>query len=350
MIDEREASRLTAIAAIIEAELGSRYTGAVVRVEHGGRCTYERAWGKTHRFAGARAIEVDTRFDVASLTKVIMATAALRLADAGLLDLDAPLGLLVPEWTGDARESITVRMLLAHTSGLASGADYRTLFGSNVVTELLGRPAVAAPGASVLYSDLGFVALGVVIERVVCRPLASWQMLFPPETFESLAFRPPGPEREAIAATEIDAWRGMVQGRVHDEKAWLMGGISGHAGMFGTARDVARVCEAYLAPLHGRACALLRAPLAQAAITEAAWDPVLRRGLGWALKTSDENSCGSRASATTFGHTGFTGTCAWSDPDRDMTVVLLTNAVHFGRRDLRAVRAAVCDAAFDAAG
>ena len=160
----------------------------------------------------------------------------------------------------------------------------------------------------------------------------------------STAYRPRGRERLAIPATESDAWRGSVQGLVHDEKAYLCNGVAGHAGLFGDARDVALLGEWYLAALHGRPTPLERG-LAREALREQAWDPILRRGLGWALKTNDENSCGAGMSPDTFGHTGFTGTCVWVDPQRDLNVVLLTNAVHHGRSDTRAIRAAVCDAA-----
>ena len=160
---------------------------------------------------------------------------------------------------------------------------------------------------------------------------------------ESAAFRPMGRERVAIPATECDAWRGRVRGTVHDEKAHLMNGIAGHAGLFGNARDVARLAEAFLAAPAARSSALSPA-LARDAVTEWGADAVLRRGLGWALKTSDANSCGAAMSPATFGHTGFTGTCVWADPGRDISIVLLTNAVYFGRNDVRDVRAAVCDA------
>jgi CubicO group peptidase (beta-lactamase class C family) len=126
-----------------------------------------------------------------------------------------------------------------------------------------------------------------------------------------------------------------------------MNGVAGHAGLFGSAYDVARVTEAFLGPLCGRGSALLDPFFARDSVREQAADPVLRRGLGWALKTSDENSCGRRMSASTFGHTGFTGTCVWADPQRDVQVVFLTNAVYFGRTDLRGVRAAVCDAVIE---
>jgi CubicO group peptidase (beta-lactamase class C family) len=134
---------------------------------------------------------------------------------------------------------------------------------------------------------------------------------------------------------------------VHDEKAYMMGGVAGHAGLFGTAADVAALAEAYLGPLHGRPGALLPAELVREAISEQAFDPVLRRGLGWALKTSDDNSCGRWMDAASFGHTGFVGTCVWADPRRDVQAVLLTNSVYFGRNDTRALRAAFYEAAID---
>jgi CubicO group peptidase (beta-lactamase class C family) len=123
-----------------------------------------------------------------------------------------------------------------------------------------------------------------------------------------------------------------------------MNGVAGHAGLFGTAADVAALTEAFLGPLCARGHRFLPAPLAHAAVVEQGSDAVLRRGLGWALKTSDANSCGAAMSRATFGHTGFVGTSVWADPLRDLSIVLLTNAVYFGRKDLRDLRAAVCDA------
>ncbi len=138
-----------------------------------------------------------------------------------------------------------------------------------------------------------------------------------------------------------------MQGTVHDEKAYLMGGVAGHAGLFGDARDVARVAEIYLGALRGGDAAPLSLDLVRESLEEQAFDPIARRGLGWVLRTSDENSCGTKMGSRAFGHTGFTGTSLWCDPDLDVSVRLLTNAVHYERGDLRALRAAVCDEAVD---
>jgi len=328
--------------AILGRHLGTRYSAAVVRIEQGGRVVYERAAG-TLQAEGGPAVYPDTRFDVASITKVFVATVALAYVSRGALDLDAALTGVVPEWRGTAHAPITLRDILAHRAGFRSGADYRTLIDADVEAFALREPLVAAPRERVVYSDLGFIVLGTILARVagitlrtlVERELAAMGT-------RATTFLPR--DGEAIPATERDAWRGLVQGTVHDEKAHLLGGVAGHAGLFADARDVARLGEWYVAAHRERASPLPPA-LAREATAEQADDPVLRRGLGWALKTSDENSCGAAMARATFGHTGFTGTMLWVDPTRDLTFVVLTNAVHFGRRDLRDVRAALADAA-----
>jgi CubicO group peptidase (beta-lactamase class C family) len=341
-------SRFTDVDAAVRAALGSRYSAAVVRVASGGRVRFAQAYGTLTNSPDAAPVCIDTRFDLASITKVFVATSALEDVRGGALALDAPLRDLVPEWRDGEHAPITLRMLLAHTAGLRSGADYRTLFDRDVEVFALTEPLVAAPGERVVYSDLGFIALGVALARRRGRGLAALVATDLARLgARATAYAPRGRARRTIPATETDAWRGLVWGTVHDEKAALLGGVAGHAGLFGTAADVESLAEWYLAVLHGRPSPLA-AELAREAVREQAPDAILRRGLGWALKTSDENSCGARMSPATFGHTGFTGTCVWADPERDAIVTILTNAVHFGRTDVRAVRAAICDAAMDA--
>ena len=338
------------VSAAVAASLGIRYSAAVVRIERGGRCVYEETFGATTGAADAVPIACDTVFDLASLTKLFVSTAALECVARGVLALDEPLVATFPDWRGTAHATITLRMLLAHTAGFQSGADYRRLRDANLETFALTTPLAAVPGARVVYSDLGFIVLGILLERVSQSSLAAIVVgLCARYGIAAVRYRMPARDRRTIPATETDAWRGCVQGFVHDEKAYLMNGVSGHAGLFGPANAVARLTECYLAVLCGRASPL-DPVLARAATRLAADDPILRRGLGWALKTSDENSCGARMSSATFGHTGFTGTSVWADPTRDCSVTLLTNAVYFGRLDIRDVRAAVCDAAIEAIG
>jgi len=321
-------SRFSRVDAVLRAGCGKHFTAAVARIEHRGKLVFERAYGATRDDARAREVYVDSLFDLASLTKLFVATLALRLVAQGRLELDAPLCSVLPEWREDAHSPITLRMLLAHTSGMNSGADYRAMLDENVERFALRSALIAAPGERVIYSDLGFIAIGAVLERAAGLSLAtlSAHAFAPP-----LQFRPSFSLRAGIAATEKDEWRGRVQGFVHDEKCYLMGGVAGHAGLFGTASDVAALTEGYLGAVNGRNGTLLPGSLALEAIAEQAYDPVLRRGLGWALKTNDENSCGRLMDASSFGHTGFVGTCVWADPLRDLQGVLLTNAVYFGR-------------------
>lgn len=330
--------------AVLQDACGSQFTGAVARIEHRGVVQFERAYGVTREDELAQPVYVDTAFDLASITKLFVSTLALRAVEEGRIGLDEPVARYFTEWRGTAHERITLRMLLAHDSGMNSGADYRQLLGFNVISYTLRRELVAVPGERVIYSDLGFIAIGELLGRIYGRSLASLMA----DLRQSPVYRPRSAQLRAIPATEDDGWRGRVQGYVHDEKAFLIGGIAGHAGLFGNAQDVAWLAEQYLAPLHGRAGAgMLGADLVREAIAQQAFDPVLRRGLGWALKTSDENSCGRWFSPETFGHTGFVGTCVWADPVRDCSGVLLTNSVYFGRSDTRNLRAAFYEALID---
>jgi len=333
------------VESVLAQAQGAWFTGAVARIEFRGAAVFERAYGVTRADRLARTVFRDTLFDLASLTKIFVSTLALGAVDAGLLELDAPLTHLVPEWRGRAHQRITLRMLLAHTSGMHSGADYRELFDRNVVRFALERDLAAQPGEKVIYSDLGFIALGEILQRACGSSLQAQMRALRP----GVQFRPPGSLRASIPATEEDDWRGRVQGLVHDEKAYLMGGVAGHAGLFGTAQDVAWLAEQYLKPRRGDA-GVLSGALADEAISQQADDAVLRRGLGWALKTRDDNSCGRWFSRETFGHTGFVGTCVWADPVRDCSGVLLTNSVYFGRNDSRDLRAAFYEALIEDLG
>lgn len=279
---------------------------------------------------------------MASLTKIFASTLALDAVGRGELPLDEPLVRWFPEWGGTDRASIALRNLLAHDSGMHSGADYRVLLDCDVIRYTLERELSAPVGERVIYSDLGFIALGALLERSSGMALPALLARGQEVLGGGNAFYRPHPrERGSFPATEDDGWRGRVQGFVHDEKAYLLGGVAGHAGLFGTAADVARLAQTYLSPLCGRpARSHLPASLIEASTSEQAPDDVLRRGYGWALKTSDANSCGRLLSRRTFGHTGFVGTCVWADPERDLLGVLLTNSVYFGRSDTRELRAA----------
>lgn len=309
-------------------------------------------WRFSARAIGALAwddpspVRDDTRYDLASVTKPFTAWAAARLAARGELDLHAPLDTLLPEARGTALGRSTLDALLSHRAGLAP---WRALFhgldascaGSSGAREEILRALlreVPAPDGRAVYSDLGYILAGAALARAT--GLALDALLARESLGESLRFGPVDPE--GCAPTERCAWRGAVlRGVVHDENCFALGGVAGHAGLFGTARAL---CARGVATLDA-----LRegAPWARAMLAP-------REGgthrLGWDTRSATGSSAGARMGPSTFGHLGFTGTSLWCDPDAEVAVALLTNRVHPTRAGdgIRALRPAVHDAVMDA--
>jgi CubicO group peptidase (beta-lactamase class C family) len=347
---------------IVEAELGRRFTACVLRVERAGTAPWERAWGQVGDEGAARTTP-GTLFDLASLTKLYVATACLSLAGRGVLSLDGPVREVIPAFAGEGRDSVTFRHLLTHTSGLPDHLHlYRHCHGPDEMLEAICTTALAyRPGERVVYSCLGFILLGAALSRLAGMPLdrlVQELVLRPLGIAEEVTYVPDARRVENIAPTEVCSWRGRrLRGEVHDENAAAMGGISGNAGLFGTARGVTALGRLYLAgsPAGSPRCGgpasqteVLAPDLAAEAVREhACWDGE-RRGLGWMLKNlvAPQTSAGRLFSPRSHGHTGFTGTSLWVDPDRGLIVALLTNRVYFGREttDLLGFRAAVHDA------
>jgi CubicO group peptidase (beta-lactamase class C family) len=301
-----------------------------------------------------RAIPVrpdeETIWDLASLTKVVALTSAMIvLVDEGRIDLDAPVQRYLPEWSGGGKERVTVRHLLTHSSGLPAWRPlYKEAVGPQDAAALvLATPLDTVPGARMVYSDLGIVLAGTIVERIAGQPLDAFvrERVFEPLGMTSTMYRPDSSLLARIAPTEFDPWRQrQPRGEVHDENAFALGGVAGHAGLFGTARDLARLARAYLngGTLDG---ARFARPETLARFT-ARQDPALsHRAIGWETPTGS-NSAGHLLSPSAFGHTGFTGTSIWIDPERDLFVVLLTNRVNPTRQNLRIsrVRVALADA------
>jgi CubicO group peptidase (beta-lactamase class C family) len=335
---------------ILAQALGKVFGAAVLHVRHAGEVICEAAWGSY--VPDGDPITTDAVFDLASLTKLFTGTALLTLFDRRRLSLADPLAAVIPEFTGrDARRArVTFEHLLTHTSGLPAHINMRDELGAQaVIARVCATPLRRAPGTGIEYSDLGFMLLGEAIARLTSRPLdaALEDLVCRPLGSLEITYRPPPSRVSRIVCTERDVWRNrLLRGEVHDENCWAMGGIAGHAGLFGTAADVARLAEMYRqGGVAGRRRVLARAT-AQDAVREHAVGIEERRGLAWALKASDHHSCGRRLSAASFGHTGYTGTSVWVDPQRDLSVVLLTNRVLMSREPepIRSLRAAVHDA------
>jgi CubicO group peptidase (beta-lactamase class C family) len=342
------------------------FPGAVLLIDAGGEIVLHQAFGHAALVPAPEPMTADTVFDVASLTKpLVTATLTLTLVADGHLALDAPIGRYVPSWREGAKARATIRHLLTHTSGLPAWKPfYRRLEPAQIATpegkrrvidDVEREPLETEPGAASRYSDLGFILLGSLIEREAGRPLdrLAADRIFTPLGLPSMSYRPVGAplarDRVArVASTEACPWRGRVlRGEVHDENAYAMGGVSGHAGLFADARDVHRLVRAWQDARTGRAAhwpaALVDEFLTrQGGLGDGGW------ALGWTVPTPPSTS-GSRFSPRSFGHLGFTGTSVWVDPDRDLTVVLLTNRVHPDRTNeaLAAFRPAIHDLIYE---
>ncbi len=345
--DERARGACDLIAAALEARA---FPAAVVEVGGRGGAAWTGAFGRLTYDRDAPATRPDSVFDLASLTKVIATVPlVMRAIEQRALTLDTRVADLVPAWRSADRAAVTIRHLLDHSSGLPAHDRLwqRLQRRDEVEAEIATIPLERPPGGAAVYSDLGFILLTFVLERVLdgrldalFAPLAA--VLGPVMTFtpaSSLAGR--------IAPTENDPWRGRVlQGEVHDENAALCEGVAGHAGLFGTGGAVGRFARLVLETFEGPTT--LGSPELMQTIAARSSVPGSSRALGWdtMLLTS---SCGGKLSQQAIGHTGFTGTSLWIDPVRDFYVVLLTNRVHPTRENaqLQALRPRLHDALVD---
>ncbi|MCX7012454.1 MAG: DUF1343 domain-containing protein [Candidatus Sumerlaeota bacterium] len=314
--------------------------GAVGLVQWRGRGVFHEAFG--HACLEPEKVEMrpDHVFDLASLTKVVAtATAILILRDEGRLDLDDPVSRHLPEWNVDDKRSITIRQLLTHTSGLPAYRQYyKTMQGKEAYRRAIAAEKLAhPPGTHAEYSDLGFITLGFVIERVSGKTIGEFtrERIFAPLGMEHTRYygkENPEATARVFAATEFCPWRKeLALGIVHDENAWAIGGDSGHAGLFSTAEDLSRFGQMLLRKGEWNGAQILapESVLELNAAQTPALDP--QRGLGWKIRPEIGSKLGFLPGAHSFGHTGFTGVTLWIDPDNQIVAVLLTNAIHPSR-------------------
>jgi len=364
------AERLARVDSILDAAVAdSVASGTALAVGRHGRLVALRGFGEL-AYGSGRPVTPTSLFDLASVSKVVGTTSAvMQLVGDGSLDLDAPVVTYLPWWSrGDPRKNeVTVRQLLLHRGGLAAFRQwFFELEGVDAYKEAVADEAlVADPGTTTVYSDIGAMTLGWIVEQVSGQSLDVFlaTRLFAPLGMRETMYRPDATLLPRIAATELDTlWRReLVWGRVHDENADAMGGIAGHAGLFGTALDISvfartmlngGVAPACLPPgIGGEPCPVARA--SDQRVFDAATlgtftmrhDASASRALGWDTP-SENSSAGDYFSARAFGHTGFTGTSIWIDPELDLWVVLLTNRVHPSRENTRiaGLRRAVHDA------
>ncbi len=318
---------------VLERAVGEHaFPGACAGVVSHGRLTALKACGSFTYDAASPAVTTGSIFDLASVSKAVAtATIAMILFERGILDLEMPLAAIVPEFTSvlksdPRRKAVTLRMLLAHSSGLAA---YEKLFlRARTKEELLAAcfesPLVVDPGSKAEYSDLGFILLGLALERLADEPLDRFcqREIFGPLGMANTMFTPPASLRAQIVPTADDgAFRHrVIQGEVQDENASVLGGIAGHAGVFSTAHDLAIFSNALLC-----GGAPLVRPETLNLFTRREPSPVgTSRTLGWDTPSSPSQS-GQYFSSSSFGHLGYTGTSLWLDPERQLSIILLTN-------------------------
>jgi serine-type D-Ala-D-Ala carboxypeptidase len=305
------------------------FPAASVAITRGRKLVALKALGRFTFDPGSQEVSTDTAFDLASVSKVVAtSTMAMILYERGLLDLEVLLISVAPEFgTEDARrDQITVRMLLAHSSGLPA---YEKLFLSTTSREDLLRRALAVPlrydpGTHAEYSDIGFIILGLVLERIADESLDEFcaREVFSPLGMIHTTFNPPADWRANIPPTADDRTfrKRVIQGEVQDENASLMGGVAGHAGVFSTAADVATFAHAILAG----GTPILRSQTIATFTRRESSPSGTSRALGWDTPSAPSQS-GKYFSPSSFGHLGYTGTSLWIDPERQLSVTLLTN-------------------------
>jgi beta-glucosidase-like glycosyl hydrolase/CubicO group peptidase (beta-lactamase class C family) len=363
-MDVRGEAQLQPAFTVIENAIADKaFPGATLAVGYRGKVSYH-AFGRLSYDKDSPATKLDTMYDLASLTKVVVTTTLVeKLVEGDFpspLSLDAPIERFLPEWaTGpqpEWRHKVTVRHLMTHTSGLPAFKEYwRTSKGkADTLRMIFAEPLEYEPGTKVVYSDLGIILMAEIIQRLTGKPLDELanEHIFEPLGMKNSMYNPPKRLWPEIAPTEIDNQlrHRLVQGEVHDENAYAIGGVSGHAGVFSTSPDLAAFCQMLLnGGVYAHQRIVKRSTIAE--FTAPQPSAKNTRTLGWVVPTEGSSS-GHYFSAHSYGHTGFTGTTIWIDPDRQLFVVLLTNRVNPTRENhkIAEVRPAVHDAIMKSLG
>jgi uncharacterized protein YbbC (DUF1343 family)/CubicO group peptidase (beta-lactamase class C family) len=346
------AVHLAAVDAVIQQAIhDGNIPGAVLVVGHNGQVIDRKAYGSRAIEPRREPMTLDTIFDLASLTKVIVTTTAvMQLVEKGKIRLNDPVAKYLPEFKQNGKEDITVRQLLTHYSGLKPDLDLKTAWeGKQTAYRMAFAEALQdPPGSKFSYSDINFIVLGALIEQVSGEALDEYSTrhIFVPLKMAHTRFVPPLARRagwvEKIAPTQYDENEHMLRGVVHDPTARQMGGVAGHAGLFSTADDLAKFAQALLNGGGG-----ILSPLSVEKMTQPEQPPAapVLRGFGWDIDSPFSTNRGDLLPVGSYGHTGFTGTSMWIDPTTRTYIILLTNAVHpRGKENAIALRSKVATA------
>ncbi|GIV59015.1 MAG: beta-N-acetylhexosaminidase [Rhodothermaceae bacterium] len=355
-----DGNALDRVDSLLHAAIETRaFPGAAVAIGRDGVLVKSEGYGY-HTYAAGQRVTPQSRFDLASLTKVVATTtAAMLLYEDGRLDLDAPVATYLPEFGQNGKGHVTIRQLLTHTSGLIPFRPFHRMgftTREQVLKAILADSLVYPPGTETRYSDFNMIVLALVIERITGQDFATFtrEAIFEPLGMHNTGFIAAGhgPDTTAVPTEyDRDFRKRLVQGEVHDETAYLLGGVAGHAGLFSTVEDLATFAYMLLheGRIHGRA--FLQPETIRLFTTRADATGESTRALGWDTKSPEGySSAGQYFGPRSFGHTGFTGTSLWIDPDQQLFVILLSNRVYPTRENQRhrTVRAALADLATQA--
>ena len=327
------ADKLAAMdAAINDAIASNKCPGGVLWLEHNG-VAYHKAFGCRALVPAREPMTEDTIFDAASLTKVVATTpAVMRLVERGQIRLDAPVTNYIPEFTGDGKESVTVRELLTHTSGLPPDIETKTDWHgqAEAIRKACAESLQSSPGTAFKYSDVNFELLGEIVQRVSRMPLEVFvqREIFGPLKMTDTGYLPPKSKLSRIAPTEVVngiPWRGTV----HDPTARHMGGVAGHAGLFTTASDLGRYARMLLNLGELDGVRIFQPATVQMMISvQTPPGMAEKRGLGWDIDSGFSGPRGDLFPIGSYGHTGWTGGSLWIDPASKTFVLFLSNRNH----------------------
>lgn len=321
---------------ITEAIADEAFPGAAVVVGRGNTVIKMDGYGY-HTYTSDVPVTPESVFDLASITKVVATTSVvMRLVDSGELDLDSPIAQYLPAFAQNGKENVTFRHLLTHTGGLQP---FRRFYAEGITTRqgvidaIMAEPLIYEPGSEMRYSDFSMITVALAVEKITGQSLDDYarEHIFEPLGMFNTSFRRTGRADRNVVPTEVDDYfrNRLIQGEVHDEAAWILGGTAGHAGLFSTAKDLAKFT--YMLTQNGQIGGdTFIQPETLAEFTSPV-DPTKEmhtRGLGWDTKSLENSSAGEYFSLRSYGHTGFTGNSFWVDPETELFVILLTNRVY----------------------
>ena len=316
------------------------FPGAVVLVWKDGKTIYEKAFGNYTYDSSSPKIKTTTIYDLASLTKVVATTTAAMICyDRKLFSLDDKVVKYIPEFGVNGKEYITIKNLLIHNSGLPAWKKFygRDLKYDDVINEIYSSELEYKTGEKTVYSDLGIITLGKIIEKVSGKSLDVFckDEIFIPLKMESTFYNPDDSLKKLCAPTETDNYWRMktLQGEVHDETSAMLNGVAGHAGLFSTADDLAKLMSVLLNKGKVNQKVFIQQSTIELFTKRVSEEST--RAIGWDTKSDSGSSAGKYFSKNSFGHTGYTGTSIWADPDRNLFVIFFTNRVYPTRENTK---------------